>query len=238
MKINIAILDDDEKVLNNYNEVINNLDSNNNFKTDLFSKERTFFHKAISDINFYHILILDINLGQKNGIETAKELRNKGYMNEIIFITNYVDYAFDAFDAYPFHYLLKETTSESEFSSILLKAVNTQIEKQSDIFRATSKGKTILIPYHKIEYFEVIGRYITVFYDNKSFKFIDTITHLEQKLPQKKFARVHRSYIINMRFIDSFQEEYLFLRNGKLIPLGKTRIQETKKLFSEFLSLS
>ncbi|CCV64241.1 Two-component system, response regulator, LytTR family [Alteracholeplasma palmae J233] len=236
MIINIAICDDNQDILSYYTKIVQSISTVHIVNVDSFSNSMDLLDRVESKINYYHLIILDVEMPFSNGIEVSKQLREKGYQNEIIFLTNYIDYAYEAFDTYPFHYLHKKTLTVDKLKSILSKAFSLQDKKQSEVFTAVSKGETKIIPYSSISCFEVQGRYSVVYYDqSKSFEFIQTIQEIESKLPEDTFIRVHRSYIINMAYLDSFQGKDIKLKNDLIIPIGITHKKKVKELFNKYL---
>ncbi|CCV64877.1 Two-component system, response regulator, LytTR family [Alteracholeplasma palmae J233] len=236
MNINIALCDDDKDVLSHYKKMISNISTPYILNINTFLNAMDLLDAVENDLNYYHLVLLDVEMSNYNGIEISKSLRKSGFQNEIIFLTDYVDYAYEAFDSYPFQYLHKKTLTKEKFTSVLTKVFALQDKKQREVFIANTKGETKIIPYSFIACFEAQGRYIVIYYEmNKSFEFIHTIQELENKLPKSDFIRVHRSYIINMAYLDSFQGNYLKLKNGLIIPIGATRLKEVKDLFTKYL---
>lgn len=236
MIINIALCDDNKESLNSYSTLIKNIKTKYQLNITLFENGNNLLDVLETNANFFNVIILDVEMPYINGIELSKKIRDIGYRNEIIFLTDFIDYAFEAFDSYPLQYLHKKNLSNEKLEDVLKKSFALQDKKQSEVFTATMKGETKIIPYSKIYYFEAQGRYINIYYEsNKKFEFISTINDLETKLPKDRFTRVHRSYIINLLYLESFQIPYLRLKNEKMIPIGITRVKYVKEKFSEYL---
>ena len=114
------------------------------------------------------ILFLDVQMPEKDGMETARELRKRDRQMIIIFVTVTEDYVFQSFDVGAFHYLIKPL-EEEKFEEVLQKAVRQVRERDSEGAGAgkerqslivTSKGQHITVPVQEIVYAEVFNRKI------------------------------------------------------------------------------
>ncbi len=182
------------------------------------------------------IIYLDILMGEMNGMETAKQLRRLGCRSEIIFLTTSEDYVFDAFDISPVQYLIKDATSEERFEEIFLRAVSLCKNRRTEMFVCETAGVRKIIPMKDISYFEIWKRLVQVHYqEDKSFEYYGTLEQLEQQLMNKDFIRVHRSFIVNMRYIRNFQRPNLILKTGEAIPIGVTYAKRVELAFSDYM---
>ena len=152
------------------------------------------------------VVFLDINMPKLSGVNLVKSLVNPPM---IIFTTAYPQYAVEGFDLDVVDYLLKPFSFER-----FLKAVN----KVSDRFLKTDKptpvpGYLVIkadkklhrIRYDEILYIESAGDYVKIFFGKKMIVAHDTLKGLAQTLPEQKFFRVHRSFIVAIEKI-SFVE--------------------------------
>src|SRR5690554_4436059 len=106
----VAICDDEV----NQRELVKNMlitlsvKSNIEFEYDLFSSgEQLVAHYENQETSF-HILILDVEMGGMNGIQTARSIRNLHHLDEqIVFLTSYPEYMVESFDVITFQYLIK-----------------------------------------------------------------------------------------------------------------------------------
>ncbi len=237
--VTIFLCDDNQQMINKYSNLINKLAHKNRitFTLSTFeSGEALFFHLSDSP-NQADIIYLDILMGALNGIETAKQLRKLGCNSEIIFLTTSEDYVFEAFDASPVQYLVKESTSEERFEEILLRAVSLGEGKKTEMFVCESSSVRKVIPIKDISYFEIYKRLVRVHYQGgESFEYYGTLEQLEKEMLEKDFVRVHRSYMVNLQYIRKFQRPNLILKTGEVIPIGVTYTKLVDQAFSEYIS--
>jgi len=204
-------------------------------QVDFVSLEKTFTSQseAVKYLNKYPVdlLFLDIQMPVKNGIEFYKMLEN-GPM--VIFTTAYSEYAVEGFNVNATDYLLKPFSSE-RFMQALEKARNewnfrkNQTAQSHLMIRADYKLHRI--PYEDILYIEGLDDYIQIYQVNKPrivARF--SMKNIMEQLPDNLFIRVHRSFIVPLKRIDSVQ--YKSLQVGDMtIPIGETYKDEIQKHF-------
>ena len=233
--INIAICDDNkytlyeiEKKLNNYNQK-NNLDININ----TFCSGENLIN---SKYNNFDIIFLDINLSSQNdinGIDIAKFLRKKNFKGFIVFITVLKEFVFKAFEVKAFDYIIKPIT-ENNINKVLNRILQ-EIKKEKNNNLLIQKNKEhILLNLNNIIYFEVINKKIYIHTNNKIIDYYNKINLLEKEL-NNSFFRCHRSYIINLKYIKSFKENYILLKNNDNIPLSKSKYKMFLKIIKEYI---
>ena len=174
------------------------------------------------------LIFLDINMPEISGLSFARSI-NKDL--KIIFTTAYREYAVDGFDLQAVDYLLKPISFER-----FLQAVNKYLdektavsasfaveftEEKSDYFFVRSDRKMVKISFADILYVESFSDYLKIHLTDKIVITRETISNIEAKLPQKKFIRVHRSYIVSLANIDSFTNEYVEI-DGHEIPISRS----------------
>ncbi len=196
------------------------------------------------------IIFLDIQMPRLNGFEMLELLDHKP---QIIFSTAYDQYAIKAFEVNATDYLLKPF-SKNRFNAALNKviekvhSVNNSKNDYSELLTTVNKekelldrivvktnNKIIIIPTEKVSYLEAQDDYVKIFSElgkhlkNKTMKFY------EENLDTNTFFRVHRSYIVNINFIeqmDLFEKETyrIIMNDGTKIPVSRTGYSKIKKI--------
>lgn len=237
--LKIVLCDDNSHSNKEYAELISEIAEKNQLETVIScfeSGESLLFHYSDS-IDQIDILYLDIFMNETNGMETAKKLRDYGCKAQIIFLTSFEDYVYDAFDVNAVQYLLKDNTSNEKFELVFLKAVKLASKRVEELFTFEFDGETGVIPIEQISYFEIWQRIVTVHYGNReTAKFYDSIEHLEQRLCEKGFVRTHRSFLVHLPYIAMFSHHNLQLKTGEVVPVGGTYIQTLKRTFSDYIT--
>lgn len=186
--------------------------------TNCFSSGQALIDSALN----FDIIFLDIKMATLDGIETAKVLRNRGCSSMLIFITSSADYMLKAFDVEAFHYIIKPVDKKS-LEKILLRARDKILPFEEDFIVINHERQVVKLPLSKTMYFEINGRVIKAHMVDSIYNFYEQIGILEQKLPQDKFYRCHKSYLVNLGYTKGFEKTDILLNNGKKIPLSKRR---------------
>lgn len=186
----------------------------------------------ISDLD---ILIIDPSTPPlSNGLNTIKKLRDLECNAEIIYLASSEKYLLDSFDTGPLYYNNKKNMNLENFEKIFMKAVN-NVESRltsSKMFTIHSGSVIKRIPYDAISYFEISNRIITVHYiraEGKGgggvFDFYSNISVLEKQLANSSFLRIHRSIIVNLPYISSYEQKSVILLTQEVLPVGITYSQ-------------
>jgi DNA-binding LytR/AlgR family response regulator len=183
------------------------------------------------------LIFVDIQMPDLTGIEFIRSLEEE---HKIIFTTAYEKYAVEGFKLNAVDYLLKPFSYE-EFLKAAGKArklaemeasATPTIEANNQFLFLKSEYKIRRINFNDILYIEGLKDYIKVFTagEDKPLLSLNSIKSLEQKLPEEKFMRVHRSYIVNLDKIETIERSRIVF--GKVyIPVS----DQYKDKFQEFL---
>lgn len=172
----------------------------------------------------FDIIFLDIIMDGLDGMKTARLVREKAFDKLLVFISASRDYVFDAYDVEAFQYLLKPV-EDKKLKSVLRKAVR-KTEERSQAFiivsRERQKKKLFL---DDIYYFEIRGRMIDAHGRGGIFSYYEQIGILERELQGKGFVRCHKSYLVNLKYVDVYNRQELVLDNGERIAIAKRRYE-------------
>ena len=178
--------------------------------------------ELLQALESFDIVFLDIIMQDLDGMKTAQTFREKAFDKIIIFISSSREYVFDAYDVEAFQYLLKPVDNR-KLKKVLQKAV-LKTEKHSQEFiivsRERQKKKLFL---DDIYYFEIKGRVVDVHGTESIFTYYEQIGELENKLRDKGFFRCHKSYLINLKYVDVYNRQEVTLENGEAIAIAKRR---------------
>jgi DNA-binding LytR/AlgR family response regulator len=169
------------------------------------------------------MLFLDIEMPDMNGMEFCRKFAQD---KMVIFTTAYSNFAYEGFNLNAVDYLLKPF-DYARFDNACEKAVklfnykNDTIEKDTNFIIIKSEYKIINLALSKLCYIESKDDYVKLFLtDGKFIMSKMTTKSMEEKLPQKSFIRIHRSYIVNTHHIKSIAANKLTISNVEL-PIGK-----------------
>lgn len=231
--VKIAVCDDEE----NQVEALKNMIERNLRIKDIEYKIFKFNsgEKMIPFISEFDICFLDIKMGKNNltGIEIAKKIREVSERVIIIFITGYEDYVFDAFDVRAFHYILKPV-EEEKLKKILYSSL-LQLEKIDKFIVVKTMKSSAKILIKDIMYIESQQRKLKIHTTYRIFEYYHKLADIEMELGKHNFYRCHRSYIVNFKYVNSFDSTFITLKNSEKVYISKYKINDFSKAFMYYL---
>lgn len=193
----------------------------------------------ISEINEFkkNIDIIYINPNMEKGKLLAHKMAEKPYDTMIIFLADSYKDLYYAFEARAVQFFLKSQIKLDEFKVTFRNAYNNLAENKGDLFVCEFAGIRTSLPLKDIEYFEIKNRVIQISYRNKDndIKFYGSMESLQKYLEKKLFLRIHRSYLINMLYIDKLSARKVILKTGDELPIGKLYAESSKKAFEKYI---
>lgn len=180
------------------------------------------------------LLFLDIEMPKLDGIKLIKSL---SYSPKVILTTAYRDYAIEGYALDVVDYLLKPISFE-RFLMALTKvhrrtSIQTSILSQENdkpephIFLKVDK-KMVKIPLCDILYIEGLSNYVKVITKSRCLITYQKLSYLEQKLPDRQFIRIHRSFIIAADKIEAYTPHAVEI-SGKELPISRNYKNEVLK---------
>ena len=192
--------------------------------------------KLLQALESFDIVFLDIIMQEMDGMKTAQIFREKAFDKIIIFISSSREYVFEAYDVEAFQYLLKPV-EDRKLKSVLQKAILKTESRSQDFIIVSRERQKKKILLDDIYYFEIKGRMIDVHERGGVFTYYEQIGDLENKLWDKGFFRCHKSYLINLKYVDGYNRQEVILENGEKIVIAKRRynnfVQEVFKVMRE-----
>jgi two-component system, LytTR family, response regulator len=216
-KIKCIIIEDEPlavKVLSDYVSEVPFLDLQGTFKDAILATEYLRNHEV-------ELIFLDIHLPKLKGMAFLKTLIHPP---AVIITTAYHQYAIEGFDLNVTDYLLKPFDFERFFMAVN-KVKSSQIEKQNpsetkDYIFVNVQKKKVKILFSEIVFIESQKEYIKIVTTKNEYLSKMGTGEIEALLPENLFKRIHRSFIISVQKIESFNSEMVEV-NGVNIPIGR-----------------
>lgn len=207
-----------------------------------FLKMEAAFHSAAEAKDFLagnsvDAIFTDINMPECNGLQFARDLKNSPF---IVFSTAYEEYAIESFRVNAIDYLLKPY-SYQEFLKAALKVKKGQEWKSAasahtdeahtdEYFFVRADNQSVKIFTNTILYVEAMSEYIRIhFKESKPLMTFMSIKLMMETLPNDRFMRIHRSYIIALDDIKSFRRSEVELSDGTILPVSATYKENLQK---------
>ena len=180
----------------------------------------------------YNLLLSDILAVGMNGIEAAEELRRLGEKVPIVFISSTADYALDGYRVNALRYLQKPVQID-KLKEAILEAYNTQSKKR-EVLSFQVGDRFYKIDFDDIIYLESSMRDTEVVTKNERIVVHTKFSDMEKKLPESRFCRCHRSYIINLSEVKDIARYRFLTKNGVEIPISQLQYQEIKNAYIQY----
>lgn len=216
--------------------------------------------KAIIEASQPDVVFLDIRMpSNAEGFELLEEIEEKNF--QVVFVTAFKDYAIKAFNASAFYYLLKPidieelqlavkklveskeiyTENPSNYSTYFdsLKNLSYNLlrnKPNNRIAISHTKGLKI-VEDDTILHLEASGNCTTIYFKDGT-RYLDTRTlkTYEEMLDESKFARIHKSHIINLNELSEYLNEeghFAILKNGLKLPIARNRVTDFIKMLKQ-----
>ncbi len=190
-------------------------------------------HDALEAIEFLRdqpvdLLFLDIHMPRLSGISF---LKSSPHPPAVILTTAYDEYALEGYELDIVDYLLKPFSFE-RFLKAVTKAEKRLVPSQNQNYLVVrADKKTFKISYDDILFIESLGDYVTIHTMTLKLTTYETLKNLEEKLPARRFIRIHKSFLISLDKAD-YMEGNIFVIQGHEIPIGATYKEEVVSRFT------
>jgi two-component system LytT family response regulator len=246
MKIRAIIVDDEKDARDSLNLMLERFYNAEIEIVDSVSSVK----EAVKSINSFNpdLVFLDIEMPKENGIQLFDYFKGN-YDFEVVFITAFQKYALTAFRYAALDYLLKpvdyrqlgetiERFRNRSFRNTKIRMdayfsnLNSALEINKKILFPSNNGYNI-VKINNIMYCQAEINYSTAYTtDNKSYTISNSLKYLEEMLPESIFFRTHKSYLVNLNYIKSYDKKkgVVILENNKAIDVATRRIDEFLKV--------
>ncbi len=179
------------------------------------------------------IFFLDIKMLQLTGMDVARIIRETNDTSEIIFITSIVDYIQEGYKVRAYRYLLKPIDFK-DLNESILSCISDIIKKRENFMLIENKGIINKILINSIMYIEVRKKVLTIHTKNDIYYTKNSMDKIELELEKYNFFRCHKSYLINLEYIQFICKNAVVINNED-IPVSKYRISDLKTKLTHVL---
>lgn len=235
--LQIAICDDNIDELSYMVQLLNlyRTSKNLNYEYAVFSNGFELV-SALEKGKQFDIYYLDIIMPGFTGIDVAKEIRRFDKTAPILFLTSSPEFALESYSVKAINYVLKPITKEKLFLTLedVLERIKVEINEDAIIIKSKEGIQKILIS--NLIFAEVIGR--NVLYHLRSGKIIECTERFSSVcntlLRYKCFIKPHRSYLVNMQYVDIIENQQIILQNLSAVPIAQGKAKEMKQQYLDY----
>lgn len=179
----------------------------------------------------WDILLLDIEMGEMNGVTLAKTVRQENQAVQIVFITGFADFMGEGYEVSALHYLMKPVRAD-KLRAVLHRAV-TALQATERAVLLPVDGETLRLPVGEIQYVEAFSHTVTVVTTQDSLHLRLSISETEELLGEG-FIRCHRSYLVGLKHISRLSKTEVLLDSGASLPLSRGAARAVHQAFISY----
>ena len=233
MKLKIAICDDEANQIEYLTDVVTTWAKKNRHAVEIkpysAAKSLLFDYCEEKDLD---ILLLDIEMPGMSGVELAKAVRKENATVQIVFITGYYEYFSDGFDVSALHYLIKPA-DERKLMPVLDRAVSNLTYRQRSVLLTSPEGDR-KVSLADIEYVESENVHVAVHTVSGVYRSRISLAKFAEQLDET-FIKVHRSYIVNLKYVKKITRTDITMVSGDLVPISRGMYDEVHAALIKFL---
>ncbi|UYZ63048.1 LytR/AlgR family response regulator transcription factor [Hymenobacter weizhouensis] len=231
------IVDDDPLAL----QIVENCVANTTFLVHAGSCASAIAAAEILRTQPIDVLFLDVEMPAMSGLDLLRTLQNPPL---VILITSSKSYAVEAFSHDVLDYLVKPISYARFLTAArkALEAVESRAVAGADAIAAPPNAeftfvkvdnRLVKVPFEEVRYVEALGDYVHIVMGQSKLIVYTTMRAVEDKFPAALFVRVHRSFIVNLRRVQTIEDNTIVIDN-KYIPIGQTYLREVFQRLNKF----
>lgn len=182
---------------------------------------------------YYHVYLLDIEMPEINGLELAKQIRERDVKALFIFLTNYSQYVMDVFEVVTFDYIMKPITYE-KLEAMLVKSIH-YLDMVKKVFTFWFRKQCYQVFCDEIFYIQKKGRQAFICTKSEIYHTNMTIEEIWTQLDERIFFQINKSCIINFEYMKTMSGNEVILKNGDRFLVVRPQRNNLRKKHIEFI---
>lgn len=233
--LKIAICDDEVQELTNISMLLKGYQKQNGcaLRFDTFNSATDLLETIKGGM--YDILLLDVLMPGINGMQTAREIRSYDLDIKIVFLTSSPEFAVESYAVNAYYYLLKPASQINLFP--VLDKILLETSRAGDALSIKHFSGIIRIIYDRLEFIEVMNKKLYFHQTDGSVKEIcGALSDYESTLLNRpEFIKIHRSYIVNMGWIQELNQGILTTTSGHKLPVSRLLYSQVRERYMNHL---
>lgn len=190
---------------------------------------------VISDIPQCDAIFLDIDMPDINGFEIAQKINETGD-TFIIFVTSYDELVYSSIKFHPFRFIRKSRL-DNELPEVLNALASAAVKRAAGRrFKLHTKTTDVFLNVGEIKYMETFGHWIRVYVsDAECIECYGSLLDMEKQLSELDFVRIHKSYLVNCRYVYSIERGRVILTDKTELPLSRYKSDQVKSKVKNYI---
>ena len=228
----IAVCDYDSHMAAEVEEIAGRCGDITDVETEVFDSGAALLRDVDKD-GSYQIYLLDVMMPGMDGFDIASKIREKDDSAVIIFITSNKEMMQKAFDVRAFNYLIKGSEPE-KIEEVIRRAISYVSDRMS-YFSYQKSNDRFMVRSGEIMYLESRLRKIRIITKDGEDEFYDTMDKVIKRLNPEMFARIHKSYIVNLEYVRKLSGNELSLNDGTMLGITANFQSEFNMKYRNFV---
>lgn len=232
--IKIAICDDDQTLVFENKKIVEEyIKEKKELATITEYGNGEFLLADIEEGAYYDLILLDIEMPNKDGMEIAPQIKKCLQNALVVFVTSHLKYAIDSFALSIFRYVPKQElrtrlwqTLEDAFNYIKLE--------QNDVYTIQTQTRLEKIPLKDILYIQKRGKNSVIITFNKETKVRKSLSQVYEELNRREFIYIDRGCIVNIIHIMQVKIGEVYLKDGECLAISRSHIRSTKEAINAY----
>lgn len=227
MKLKIAVCDDEIELTKIVKEKVIQLRENST--VDLFTSGEELLSSSLD----YEIIFLDIEMPKQDGMQVAKNLWERGYDGQIVFLTSHSEYMQEAFKVKAYRYLFKPI-NDNQMREVLASAEAELAENR--VMITVNKDRVESIRIKDIMYLEAARNKTYLVLKNGELECNRPMKEVFEMIGTSEFVQIHKSYIVSLQYIKKIGQKSLQL-DGVVpaLPLSRRKRIQVEEKYLEYV---
>lgn len=190
---------------------------------------------VISDIPQCDAIFLDIDMPDVNGFEIAQKINETGD-TFIIFVTSYDELVYSSIKFRPFRFIRKSRL-DNELPEVLNALASAVVKRAAGRrFKLHTRTTDVFLNSDEIKYMETFGHWIRVYVsDAECIECYGSLSDMEKQLSELDFVRIHKSYLVNCRYVYSIERGRVILTDKTELPLSRYKSDQVKSKVKNYI---
>lgn len=227
-KITIGICDDQPEVLETLQKLLCEICEEKGISGDIVAF--TDGNGLLGHIGEIQVAFLDIEMPQMDGIELGKKIKERNPRCKVIMATGMVERFKEAFQIQALRFVTKPFKKEEVREALEAAMEGIFFSKNIEVYAERNRFE---IPEEEIEFFRAYNGYSELCVGEKNFRRECSLLELEEILNDHLFARINRDIILNLSFVENYNEEWVVV-GKKEFRISRRRKKEFERKYMEF----
>ncbi len=227
----IAVCDDERVFSERLKNLIDDYYRTPERTVDIFDSAAELLGHIQQEPDAFDAVFLDIEMPELDGIQAARHIRKLNSDVGIIFLTSHTELAMEGYEVNALRFLAKPVNQVKlyEVLALLDKSVNRQCIVIND------GGVNVMVKHSDVCYIKAENVYLRVVTENKNYLLRKKLADIESELDSGRFVRIHRSYIVGLEHVCSFDGKAVIMTDGTQLPLSRSCEKQFKDAVMNYL---